>query len=90
MASPHIPAPVSTPVSRREHLVELLGRVFDPGKRRGIRAPYRPGAGRVLGGCPVPLSLLGIAAGLSALEWCPVWSAQLLPQLAQRLHLILY
>jgi hypothetical protein len=39
MASSRLPAPVSTPVSRREHLVELLGRIPDPGKRRGVRHP---------------------------------------------------
>lgn len=39
MPSSRIPAPVSTPVSRREHLVELLGQVPDPRKRRGIRHP---------------------------------------------------
>lgn len=39
MPSSRIPAVVSTPVSRREHLVELLGQVPDPRKRRGIRHP---------------------------------------------------
>jgi hypothetical protein len=39
MPSSRIPAVVSTPVSRHEHLVELLGQVPDPRKRRGIRHP---------------------------------------------------
>lgn len=39
MPSSRIPAPVSTPVSRCGHLVELLDQVPDPRKRRGIRHP---------------------------------------------------